>query len=187
MPWVRTRRPRTIVEIGGGWHTSIARMACAKNGLGRIVTIERNPGESLVALWGVEVIRRHVREVETEFFTDQLRDGDMLFVDLTHAVRHDGDCLHIYLRVLPAIEAAITVQAHDIYLPDTLSLERMRDNQIFWNEQYLLYAYMYGNPGIRALYGSRYHLRHNPDMLDQFMHGRFRAGGASFWFEQKKA
>jgi hypothetical protein len=183
---IRTRRPRTIVEIGGGWHTRIAQMACARNGMGRIVTIEPNPGEFLEALEGIEVVRRRVQDVETEFFDGLLRDGDMLFIDSTHTVRHDGDCLHIYLRILPAVEAAITVQAHDINLPDTLSLAQMRDNQVFWNEQYLLYAYMSGNPRIRVIYGSRYHLKHNPDMLDQFMLQRFRAGGASFWLEQAR-
>jgi hypothetical protein len=30
-----------------------------------------------------------------------------------------------------------------------------------------------------------YHSRFNPDMLDRLMHGRYRAGGASFWFEQE--
>lgn len=184
---IRTCRPRTIVEIGGGWHTAVARMACARNGMGRIVCVEPNPGEFLEALEGIELVRRRVQDIETEFFNVQLRDGDMLFIDSTHAVRHGGDCLHIYLRILPALDASVTVQVHDIFLPDTLSLEQMRDRQIFWNEQYLLYAYMCGNSRTRAIYGSRYHARHNPDMLEQFMHGRYTAGGASFWFEQDRA
>jgi Methyltransferase domain len=183
---IRTRRPRTIIEIGGGWHTRIAQMACARNGMGRIVCIEPNPGAFLEALEGIELVRRRVQAVETEFFNGLLRDGDMLFVDSTHTVRHDGDCLHIYLRILPGMDASISVQAHDIALPDALSIEQMRDRQIFWGEQYLLYAYMCGNPRTRAIYGSRYHARHNPEMLDRFMHGRYRAGGASFWFEQMR-
>jgi len=183
---IRTRRPRTIIEIGGGWHTRIAQMACARNGMGRIVSIEPDPGAFLEALEGIELVRSRVQDIETEYFNSLSRDGDMLFIDSSHTVRHDGDCLHIYLRILPAIEASITVQVHDIYLPETLSLEQMRDTQVFWNEQYLLYAYMCGNPRTRAVFGSRYHMRHNPEMLDQFMHGRYRAGGASFWFEQER-
>jgi hypothetical protein len=108
----------------------------------------------------------------------------MMFIDSTHTVRHDGDCLHIYLRLLPRVAAAVTVQVKNIYLPETLSLQQMRDQQVFWNEQYLLYAYLMTNPGTRVIYGSRYHVRHNPEMLDQFMHGRYKAGGGSFWFEQ---
>ena len=181
---IRTRRPRTILEIGGGWHTRIAQMACARNGLGRIVCIEPAPGEFLTALEGIEVVRRRVQDVDTAYCNGLLRDGDMLFIDSSHTVRHDGDCLHIYLRVLPGVEAAVTVQVKNIYLPETLALGQMRDQQVFWNEQYLLYAYMTMNARTRAVYGSRYHVRHNPDMLERFMHGRYRSGGGSFWFEQ---
>jgi hypothetical protein len=116
-----------------------------------------------------------------------LRDGDMLFIDSTHTVRHDGDCLNIYLRVLPGVEAAVTVQVKNIYLPETLSLAQMRDQHVFWNEQYLLYAYITMNSRTRVLYGSRYHTRHNPDILEQFMHGRYRPGGGSLWFDQEPA
>jgi hypothetical protein len=181
---IRTRRPKTIVEIGSGWSTRIAQMACARNGMGRIVCIEPYPGEFLEALQGIEVVRRRAQDVETGFFNDLLRDGDMLFIDSTHTVRHDSDCLHIYLRVLPALTADLVVHVHDIYLPDTLSLSQMRDDQLFWNEQYLLYAYLRTNPRTRPFYGSRYHARRNPELLDQFMHGRQKAGGGSFWFEQ---
>ena len=183
---IRTRRPRTIVEIGGGWHTRIAQMACARNGMGRVISIEPDPGEFLAALEGIELVRRRVQDVETEFFNGLLRDGDMLFIDSSHTVRHDGDCLHIFLRILPGLDASVSVQVHDINLPETLSLEQLRDKQVFWSEQYLLYAYMCGNPRTRAVFGSRYHARHNPDVLEQLMHGRYRAGGASFWFEQER-
>jgi hypothetical protein len=159
-------------------------MACERNGLGRIVCVDPIPSEFVQAIAGIELVRRPVQELETGFFADALRDGDMLVIDSTHTVKHDSDCLHLYLRILPAVAAPIAVQVHDVYLPETVSLEQMRDKQVFWGEQYLLYAYMCGNPGTRAVYGSRYHARFNPEMLDRFMCGRYRAGGASFWFEQ---
>ncbi|HEX3576864.1 MAG TPA: class I SAM-dependent methyltransferase [Rhodopila sp.] len=183
---IRTRKPRTILEIGGGWQTAVALMACQKNGMGRIVCVDPNPSEFLRAVQGIEIVEQRVQDLETEFFNSVLREGDLLFIDSTHTVRHDSDCLHLYLRILPAIQASITIQVHDIYLPDTLSLTQMREQQIFWNEQYLLFAYMCSNPRTRAIYGSRYHVRFNPEMLDRFMQGRYRAGGASFWFEQDK-
>jgi hypothetical protein len=184
---IRTRKPRTIVEIGSGWSTRVAQMACEANGFGRIVCVEPYPSEFLEAIEGIEVIRRRAQEVETAFITDLLQDGDILFIDSTHTVRHDSDCLHIYLRILPAVEADITVHVHDIYLPDTLSLSQMRDAQLFWNEQYLLYAYLCGNPRTQAIYGSRYHYKRNTALLERFMHGRHGAGGASFWFRQAHA
>ena len=184
---IRTRRPRTIVEIGAGWSSSVARLACAQNGFGRIVCFESNPDDWLRAITGLEIIELPAREISVDLLNDLLRDGDMLFIDSTHAVKHDSDCLHLYLRLLPAILSDIAVHVHDIYLPDTLSLDQMRDVQIFWNEQYLLYAYMTCNTRIRPIFGSRYHTRFNSELLERFMHGRYSPGGASFWFEQAGA
>jgi hypothetical protein len=184
---IRTRKPRTIVEIGSGWSTLIAQMACAKNGMGRIICIEPYPSDFLKTMSGIELIERRAQEIKTGFFNTVLRDGDLLFIDSTHTVKHDSDCLHIYLRLLPSVNADITVHVHDIYLPEPLQLHSMRDHQIFWNEQYLLYAFMTSNPRTRTIYGSRYHWLRNREALDRFMHGRYGAGGASFWFEQRKA
>lgn len=181
---IRTRQPRTIVEIGGGWSTLIARLACERNGSGRVVCIEPYPTDFLRDLPGVELIARRIQDVETATIDGLLQDGDMLSIDSTHTVKHDSDCLHIYLRILPGIAASLTVHAHDIYLPQTPSLAAMRDEQIFWAEQYLLYACLRANPRTRVLFGSWYHWLHNRDRLEQLMHGRFNAGGASFWFAQ---
>lgn len=181
---IRTRKPRTIVEIGCGWSTLVAQIACARNGMGRIICIEPYPNEFLREMTGIKLVQKRAQDMETGFFNDALSDGDLLFIDSTHTVKHDSDCLHIYLRILPAIAADITVHVHDINFPETLSLKQMRETQIFWNEQYLLYAYMCENPRVRTLYGSRYHAKRNPRALERFMHGRFPVGGASFWFEQ---
>jgi len=184
---IRTRKPRTIVELGGGWQTRIAQMACEKNGMGRIVCVDPEPGEFLRAIQGIDLRQRRIQDLETGFLQGLLRDGDILSVDSTHTVKHDSDCLHIYLRLLPAVTADISVQVHDIFLPDTLPLDRMRDIQVFWNEQYLLYAYMSLNPRTKIIYGSRYHRLNNPDLLQKFMHGRYHIGGVSLWFKQSKS
>jgi hypothetical protein len=183
---IRTRKPKTIVEIGSGWSTLIAKMACEKNGQGQIICIEPYPSDFLATLPGIELIQRRAQEMETDFFNEVLRDGDLLFIDSTHTVKHDSDCLHIYLRVLPAIRADITVHVHDVYLPDSLTLQMLREQQIYWNEQYLLYAYLQGNPRTRVLYGSRYHWKRNRAVLERYMHGRYQGGGGSLWFLQKK-
>lgn len=181
---IRTIKPKTVVEIGSGWSTLVARMACAKNGMGRIVCIEPYPNSFLLNMGNIELIKRRAQDMETSFFDNILQSNDILFIDSTHTVKHDSDCLHIYLRILPSVRKNIFVHVHDIDLPQTLSLTDMRDSQIFWNEQYLLYAYMLMNPRTRTIYGSKYHWLRNKGMLEQFMRGRYHAGGASFWFEQ---
>jgi hypothetical protein len=94
-PVIRTREPQTIVEVGGGLQTRIAQMACEKNGMGRILCVDRNPSEFVQAVQGIELTKRCVQDVETGFFNTALRDGDMLFIDSTHTVKHDSDCRHV--------------------------------------------------------------------------------------------
>jgi predicted O-methyltransferase YrrM len=182
---VRSRKPKRIIEIGSGSSTLIAKQACQKNGFGEIICIEPYPSDMLREHNGIELIDKKVQEVETEFFNDRLEDGDVLFIDSTHTVKHDSDCLHIYLRILPAIRASIIAHAHDINLPGPLPISMMRDEQIFWNEQYLLYAYLLENPRTEVLYGGAYHSLHSPEQLNRFMRGRYKAGGRSFWFTQR--
>lgn len=184
---IRTRKPKTIIEVGSGWSTLVAQIAVARNGVGNIICIEPYPNAFLADIPGITLIQKRIQEVDTAFFAQHLTDSDFLFIDSTHTVKHDSDCLHLYLRILPAIQADITVHVHDIHLPHPLPIERMRDQHIFWNEQYLLYAYMLNNARVRTLYGTQYHYTKNRPALDRLMHDRFAAGGGSFWFEQTKA
>jgi len=183
---IRTRKPKTIIEVGSGWSTLVAQQAVARNGFGTIMCIEPYPNAFLADIPGITLVQKRIQDVPTDFFTQNLADGDFLFIDSTHTVKHDSDCLHLYLRILPAIAADIMVHVHDIHLPNALPVERMRDQQIFWNEQYLLYAYMLKNTQVRTVYGSKYHYLKNRAALDGLMHGRYPAGGGSFWFEHKK-
>jgi hypothetical protein len=183
---IRTRKPETIIEIGSGWSTLVAQMACVRNGMGRIICVEPYPMAFLEQRPGIEVVKKRAQEIETSFFNDRLQDGDMLFIDSTHTVKHDSDCLHIYLRILPGIRTSTTVHVHDIYLPNPFPFQRMRDEQIYWNEQYLLYSYLLGNSRTSVVFGSQYNFRRNRDALELLMHGRYLPGGASLWFEQAK-
>ena len=183
--FVRHLRPRTIVEIGSGWSTLVADAALRANGSGRIICVDRYPEPFLANIGSVAaVIERPAQELTPAQFNEHLTDGDFVFIDSTHTVKHGSDCLHLYLRVLPEIERGIIVHAHDIFLPFGLPSHWLRDRQIYWTEQYLLYAYLMDNPRTEVLYGSAYHHHHNPEQLKRFMYGRYDAGGGSLWFAQ---
>lgn len=179
---LRKVQPETVVEIGCGWSTLVAQAALARNGKGRIVGIEPYPPEFLPEL---TLVKERVQNVPLEFFNTILSSGDVLFIDSTHAVKHGSDCLYLYLHILPQLQSNLFVHVHDVFLPNTFSQETLRDKQIYWTEQYLLYAYLLGNPRVTTLYGSAYHNETHPDLLKTFMHGRYGAGGGSFWFEAR--
>jgi len=184
--FVRHHRPKTIIEIGSGWSTLVAHEAVKKNGAGSIVCIEPYPPDFLDRIGSVsEIVRERAQDIDPSFFNSRLSDGDILFIDSTHTVKHGSDCLHIYLQVLPKLTVDVTIHAHDIYLPLPQPAQNMLDRQIYWTEQYLLYAYLIGNDRTGVDYGSTWHMQENADALRSFMCGRYPPGGASLWFCQK--
>ncbi len=184
---IRRFKPATIVELGGGASTLVASLACRDNGGGRVLVVEPYAGVHAARLPNVELVSLRAQDLDPAFFEDLLRDGDFVFIDTTHTVKHDSDCLHIYLRLLPRIRRDLYVHVHDVFLPGPFPITFMRDLQIYWTEQYLLYAYLLENARTRTLYGSVHHMERNPDLLDALMAGRYAPGGVSFWFHQARS
>ncbi len=182
---IRSRRPARIVEIGSGWSSLVARAALRRNGTGRLTCIEPYPSDMLRAAEGIELIAARAQDLSTADLNGQLESGDFLFIDSTHTVKHNSDCIHIYLRLLPEIRRDVLVHAHDIRLPGTLPVEMMRDSQIYWTEQYLLYAYLMDNPRCELLFGSHFAQCKLSAALASLMHDRWPPGGASVWFSQR--
>ena len=179
---LRHVKPKHVLEVGSGFSTLAALAAIEKNGFGNLSCIEPYPMPWLEALAPKVMLHKApVQNFEADFFNEQLSNGDVLFIDSTHTVKAGSDCLHLYLRILPQLCADLTVHAHDIYLPFPMPRSDF-ERHIYWTEQYLLLAYLLDNPRAKVLYGSRYHARFSTAALDRFMRGRWRSGGASFWF-----
>jgi predicted O-methyltransferase YrrM len=146
---VRTRRPARIVEIGAGMSTLVFLSALGANGAGTLVSVDPNPSSFLSALDVADhvIVNSPVQEVSSSIFDD----ADFVFVDSSHVVRTGGDVNTIYLDVLPRLRSGTTVHVHDVYLPfeypKTYS-ERER-SRYFWNEQYILQAFLAMNDSYR--------------------------------------
>src|SRR5690606_40143407 len=93
---------------------------------------------------GIEVVRERAEDLPVSFFSG-LSAGDILFIDSSHMIRPQGDVLYEYLELLPTLEEGVIVHIHDIFSP-TDYLESWLVNDIkFWNEQYLLEAFLTNN------------------------------------------
>ncbi len=184
---VRDQKPKRIVEVGSGYSTFVASEAVAANGHGEIVCIEPYPRDFLRGIpHVVELIEKKVQDVELSFFKESLADGDVLFIDSTHAVKAGSDCVYLYLKVLPFLDADLMIHAHDIFLPEAYPRHWLLEKHIYWNEQYILQALLTDNPKFRAAFGSNYHRFYNKELLDEFMGGKTKSGGGSFWFRRVK-
>lgn len=153
--WVRLKKPRRIIEIGSGYSTLMAARAVRKN-------MEEQPGyqcrqvciEPYEMPWlervGVEVIRRRVEDVGMRVF-GELESGDLLFIDSSHMIRPQGDVLFEFLELLPTLRPGVVVHVHDIFSPRDYLPSWVLEQVRFWNEQYLLEAFLTGNREWRVL------------------------------------
>lgn len=161
---VRLKKPRRIIEVGSGNSTLMAINAIRKNQ-------QENPGyqcnhvciEPYEMPWleetGVCVLRKKVEDVEIEFFA-KLEENDILFIDSSHIIRPDGDVLFEYLELIPSLSKGVIVHVHDIFSPRNYLSAWLTSEVLFWNEQYLLEAFLSHNSSFKII-GSLNNLHHN--------------------------
>jgi len=83
-------------------------------------------------------------------------------------LRWGNDVDHLYLNVLPLLQDGVLVHIHDISLPMPYPKVYF-DNQLYWNEQYLLQAFLMFNSRFRVIWPGNYMmLRHPAKMLAVF-------------------
>lgn len=161
---IRSIKPRRIFEIGSGYSTLMARKAIQKNqDEDPSYTCEHACVEPYEMPWleglGVTVVRKKVEQLDLGFFA-QLQDNDMLFVDSSHIIRPQGDVIFEYLELLPSLNKGVIVHVHDIFSPKNYPKQWIEDEVRFWNEQYLLEAFLTNNQDWKIL-GALNFLRHN--------------------------
>lgn len=162
--FVRHFKPKRIIEIGCGHSTLMIQHAIAyninedKQYECTHICIEPFENDWLNKL-NVEVIRQKVEDIDVSFF-NTLSENDFLFIDSTHMIRPQGDVLFEYLQLLPTINKGVIVHVHDIFTPRDYLEEWLKDGVNFWNEQYLLEAFLTYNSEFEILCAVNY-LKHN--------------------------
>lgn len=168
---IRTIKPRKIIEIGSGNSTLMSLEALQANrredaqqncDLICIEPFERPWLEKL----DIKLERRMVEDVDIQVFKN-LSKNDILFIDSSHMMRPQGDVLTEYLRILPEIQPGVWVHVHDIFSPKDYLTEWIEDEMKFWNEQYLLEAFLSMNPHFKVVGALNYLKNHSPTEMAQ--------------------
>jgi hypothetical protein len=161
---VRLYKPSTIVEIGSGNSTLMAINAIERNTIEDAkyrcnqICIEPYEHEWLRST-NVTLVRQVVERVDKALFAD-LKRNDILFIDSSHMIRPQGDVLYEYFEILPILGTGVIVHIHDIFTPKDYPHSWVFDIVRFWNEQYLLEAFLMFNKEFRVL-GALNFLKHN--------------------------
>ena len=168
--FIRHFKPRRIIEIGSGYSTILAGAASMQNlketGQATCFTaIEPFPKDVLKdGLPGLsQLIEAKVQDIDLGLLT-LLEAGDILFIDSSHVLRAGGDVQMEYLEILPRLAPGVMVHIHDISLPRAYPRVYF-ENQLYWNEQYLLQAFLAFNEQFEVIWPGNYMMQRYPEQV----------------------
>lgn len=189
---IRYFKPKRIIEIGSGNSTLMVRNAIANNILDvadyvcQHICIEPYEKPWLEKI-KVELVREKVENLDLSFF-QKLETNDILFIDSSHIIRPQGDVLFEYLELLPTLKSGVLVHIHDVFTPKDYLNEWVFKQHLFWNEQYLLEAFLTFNSEFRIIGALNYLTHKYPnefvDKCPIFAKQKGREPGA-FWMIKK--
>lgn len=166
---IRSIKPRRIFEVGSGNSTLMAYRAIRVNQ-------KEHPSyqckhiciEPYEMPWlekaGITVIRQEIENLDIRFFSE-LEANDILFIDSSHVIRPQGDVLFEYLELLPTLNKNVIVHLHDIFTPRNYLKEWLEVDVKFWNEQYLLEAFLTHNASWKIIGALNYLHHHHYEQL----------------------
>jgi len=185
---IRNKKPARIIEVGSGFSTRVALSAIQKNKEEGIITkltcIEPYEMPWLDKQEGIELIRKKIEDVSPEVF-GELNEGDILFIDSSHIIRPGNDVLVEYLEILPLLKKGVMIHIHDIFSHRDYPEKWITEEHRFWNEQYLLEAFLYFNHSFKVLFSVN-HLQHDyfEKTSQTLLHMQRNAEPGSFWIER---
>jgi len=189
---IRHFKPNLIIEIGSGHSTYLSAQAVLKNSEsdgneGKLIAIEPYPREVLADGFPglTSFIRKKVQDVELDFFK-KLSENDILFIDSSHVLKIGGDVQHEYLEILPMLNPGVIVHIHDIFLPGEYPEYWVKDMFRFWNEQYLLQAFLSFNEHFEVLFANNYIHQKYPEKFEEIFknYNRDTVNPGSFWIRK---
>jgi predicted O-methyltransferase YrrM len=147
---IRAHKTRRVVEIGSGFSTLISLAALRMNGDFTLTCIEPYPKTWLRQL-PIDLRITKAEAVDLSVYT-LLDAGDVLFIDSSHVAKLNSDVNFLVMRVLPRLKSGVIVHIHDIYIPYEYPRVHFTNKpSYYWNEQYVLQAFLSGNPHFEIL------------------------------------
>ena len=182
---VRHFQPRLIIEVGSGFSSLVVAQAAEKNKNSGLICIEPFPRDFLrEGFPGLRsLIEKKVQDIDLDFFS-QLESGDILFIDSSHTVKIGSDVNYLFLEVLPRLRPGVIVHVHDIFLPLEYRRDWVLDELRFWNEQYLLQAFLEFNSEFEVLLATSYLNHYHKADLKAAFPGLDWWEGGSFWMRR---
>jgi hypothetical protein len=130
------------------------------------------------------LLERRAQDVPLETF-GALGENDVLFIDSSHVLAIGSDVQYEFLEIIPRLRPGVLVHVHDIFLPAEYPKRWVVDGR-FWDEQYLLQAFLAFNNSFEVLWAGHWmHLTHPEQLRAAFStYDPAKAAPGSFWMRR---
>jgi hypothetical protein len=188
--FLRTYRPRRVVEVGSGFSSACMLDVDERflDSATQFTFIEPYPDRLKSLLrpkdlrdGRVRLIEQGAQWLDRSTFSD-LQAGDFLFIDSSHVIKVGSEVNLLLLDVLPSLPPGVHVHVHDIPWPFEYSGDWLREGR-YWNEAYLMRALLVGNANLRITWFSNYLKAVHGDVVSRKLpyFGPEDHGGTSLW------
>jgi hypothetical protein len=173
---IRRFKPQQIIEIGSGFSTRLIVESILNN---KEEDAQYNCHLTIIDPFASDLVResfphfsssqlicKKVQHVPLSEFS-KLSENDILFIDTSHVLKTGGDVAYEYLEILPRLNKRVVIHAHDIFLPAEYPKAWLFDSNSFFNEQYLLQAFLAFNNSFEVLWAGSYMHLNYPDALEK--------------------
>ncbi len=189
---VRYLKPKRIIEIGSGYSTLMMAKAILKNKEDgaydcQLESIDPYPANFIEKGFDgfSKLIKKEVQEIPVEYF-NKLEENDILFVDTSHVLKIGGDVQYEYLEIIPNLNKGVFVHIHDIFMPKEYPEKWIMEDHTFWNEQYLLQAFLAFNSEFEIILATNFLHQKFPELFEKFFssYDRLTSSPGSFWIKR---
>jgi hypothetical protein len=125
---------------------------------------------------------KFVQDVPLDFFR-KLNENDVLFIDSSHVSKIGSDVNYLFFEVLPILKKGVVIHIHDIAFPFEYSKDWI-DYGIYWNEAYLLRAFLSYNSSFEILLWNDFLKDKKNAEITAINPLYSRLGGGSIWLRK---
>ncbi len=185
---IRHFKPQRLIEIGCGFSSCVILDTCeAISPETKLTFIEPYPELLLSRIRPsdtsrFELKKELIQDVDLKIFAE-LGEGDILFVDTSHVSKIGSDVNRIVFEIMPVLQKGVVVHFHDIFYPFEYAKKRLLEG-VFWNEAYLLHAFLMFNQGFEILMFNDYLNHWIPEQLSAKFPLCLQEPGASIWLRR---
>jgi hypothetical protein len=186
---LRWLRPSRLVEVGSGFSSALILDTNeeALDNRTRCTFIEPFPDRLDLLLRDsdrthAEVLVTTLQDVDPIIF-DELRNGDVLFIDSSHVSKVGSDVNQLIFDILPRLQSGVFVHFHDIFYAFEYPEAWVQEGR-GWNEAYILRAFLQANPYYRIRLWNSYLSKFHSNEVTELLPYWGRNSGGSLWLER---